>query len=114
VLTFPEAHRTSDGKVQPFKRGVFQIARDAGIPVVPIAVRGMFEVLPKGRFLIRPGNVEIYMGPEIPTLGLSDAQLDRLSERVRDILVDWVDHRRTCGELVFEPGARDAEDPAVA
>lgn len=114
VLTFPEAHRTSDGKVQPFKRGVFQIARDAGIPVVPLGVRGMYEVLPKGRFLIRPGKVEIYMGPEIETAGLTDAQLDRLSERVRDILVDWVDHGRTCGDVAFEPGPADAEDPAVA
>jgi len=114
VLTFPEAHRTSDGKVQPFKRGVFQIARDAGIPVVPLAVRGMFEVLPKGRFLIRPGNVEIYMGPEIETAGLSDAQLDRLCERVREIITDWVEHGRMCGDVVFEPGSRDTEDPAVA
>ncbi len=114
VLTFPEGHRTSDGKVQPFKRGVFQIARDAGIPVVPLAVRGMFEVLPKGRFLVRPGNVQIYMGPEIATAGLSDAQLDRLADRVRTIITDWVEHGRMCEGAVFEPGPRDADDPAVA
>ncbi len=114
VLTFPEGTRTPDGKVGPFKRGVFQIARDAGIPVVPLGVRGMHEVLPKGRFLIRPGTVEIYMGPEIETAGLTDVQLDRLAERVREIISDWVEHGRTCGDVIFEPGPAAAEDPAVA
>lgn len=109
VLTFPEGHRTRDGKVHKFKRGVFQIARDAGIPIVPIGVRGMFEVLPKGAIMARPGLVEIYMGPEIDTTGLTDAQLDKLAERVREILSDWVEHRRECGELVFDPGASGAE-----
>lgn len=113
VLTFPEAHRTRDGKVQKFKRGVFQIARDAGIPIVPLAVRGIYHVLPKGRFLTRPGLIEIYMGPEIETAGLTDEQLDRLAERVREILSDWVEHRRQAGDIVFDPGAA-TEDPAVA
>ena len=98
VLTFPEGHRTPDGTVRPFKRGVFQIARDAGIPVVPLAVRGMSEVLPKGRFLIRPGNVEIYMAPEIETAGLADDELDGLADRVRTIISDWVEHGRMVGD----------------
>jgi 1-acyl-sn-glycerol-3-phosphate acyltransferase len=41
ILVFPEAHRTLDGHVQPFKHGVFYMARDAGAPVVPIAVHGL-------------------------------------------------------------------------
>ncbi len=104
VLTFPEGTRTKDGKVKPFKRGVFQIARDAGIPVVPLAVRGMFEVLPKGRFLVRPGNVEIYMGAEIETAGMTDDELDELAERVHTIISDWVEHgRMPATEAVDEP-----------
>lgn len=102
VLTFPEGHRTPDGTVRPFKRGVFQIARDAGIPVVPLAVRGMYEVLPKGRFLVRPGHVEIYMAPAIETAGMSDDDVDRLAERVQGIITDWVEHRR----MVSDEGAR--------
>ncbi|MBX7078340.1 MAG: 1-acyl-sn-glycerol-3-phosphate acyltransferase [Nannocystaceae bacterium] len=94
VLTFPEAHRTLDGQLRPFKRGVFQIARDAGIPVVPLAVRGMYEMLPKGAFLIRPSRIDIYMGPPLPTEGLSDEELDVLMERVRTIIIDWVEHGR--------------------
>lgn len=99
ILVFPEAHRTLDGKVRPFKRGVFQIARDAGIPVVPLAVRGMFEVLPKGTMLARPGTIEIYMGPQIETAGLGDDQVAELADRVRDVISAWVERRETMGEM---------------
>ncbi len=98
VLTFPEAHRTTDGKLQPFKRGVFQIARDAGIPVVPLAVRGLYEVLPKGRFLVRPHDIEIYLGPPLETEGLDDEGLDRLSARVGEIITGWLEHHEVASD----------------
>ena len=44
ILVFPEGHRTRDMKVGPFKRGVFFMARDANIPVVPLAVHGIHQV----------------------------------------------------------------------
>lgn len=103
VLVFPEAHRTTDGKLRPFKRGVFQIARDAGIPVVPLAVRGMFEVLPKGGFVIRPSTIEIYVGPPIETAGLDDEDVGRLSEAVRAIIEGWVEHGRMASDTPFVP-----------
>jgi 1-acyl-sn-glycerol-3-phosphate acyltransferase len=99
ILVFPEAHRTLDGKVRPFKRGVFQIARDSGIPVVPLAVRGMFEILPKGTLLIRPGKIEIYMGPQIETAGLTDDQVEELAEHVRQMIIGWVERREPMGDL---------------
>jgi 1-acyl-sn-glycerol-3-phosphate acyltransferase len=103
ILVFPEAHRTVDGTVRPFKRGVFQIARDAGIPVVPLAVRGMFEVLPKGTLLARPGTIEIYMGPQIETADLTDDQVGELADRMREIISAWVERREPMGEMpVFE------------
>lgn len=119
ILVFPEAHRTTDGAVKPFKRGVFQIARNAGIPVVPLAVRGMFEVLPKGTFLIRPGTIEIWMGPQIETAGLSDAQVDELAEYVREMIVAWVERREPMTELPSFPrvaaaaGVGAANDPTA-
>jgi len=55
ILAFPEGHRTLDGHVRPFKRGVFRIARDLGIPVVPVAITGWYETKRKGSWIIRPG-----------------------------------------------------------
>lgn len=78
VLVYPEAHRTRTGLVQPFKRGVFYMARGAGAPVVPLAVYGAHAVNRKGTWLFRPGPVRVWVGPQHPTAGLDDAALEQL------------------------------------
>jgi 1-acyl-sn-glycerol-3-phosphate acyltransferase len=75
ILVFPEAHRTRDGHVQPFKHGVFFMARDAGAPVVPIAVHGAYEVNHKGTWLFTRGPVTVWIGPQVETEGLDDEAL---------------------------------------
>ena len=112
ILAFPEAHRTLDGHVRPFRKGVFLMAREAGLPVVPTAVRGMYHVLPKGTWIVSPGHLEVYLGPTLETAGLSDAELDVLAERTRAIITAWIERRETENPDPFEPprraGSRDA------
>ncbi len=103
ILTFPEAHRTRDGNVQPFKRGVFRMAREAGLPIVPVCTRGAFEMLPKGAFTIRPSTVEVYIGPQVETAGLSDRQLEILGERIRETMQIWIDRREKRPDLYLAP-----------
>ena len=91
ILVFPEAHRTLDGKLLPFRSGVFEIARAAGLPIVPVAVRGMFDVLGKGRLVTRPGRIDVYIGPQIETTGLDETQVPALMERVRCIMEGWLE-----------------------
>ena len=75
ILTFPEGHRTPDGEVHEFKRGVIQLARNAGLPVVPVAVRGMYRHMQKGSWLVRPfGVVQVWIGPQFETTGLRSAK----------------------------------------
>jgi 1-acyl-sn-glycerol-3-phosphate acyltransferase len=83
ILTFPEAGRTLDGNVREFKRGVFFMARDAGLPVVPIAVRGLYAINHKGSWLFRPGTIDVYVGEQIETAGLTDEQVAELAQRVQ-------------------------------
>ncbi|HYM19731.1 MAG TPA: lysophospholipid acyltransferase family protein [Candidatus Kapabacteria bacterium] len=45
VLLFPEGTRTHDGKVQSFKRGAFHLAYESGAKVIPVSVRGTFDVM---------------------------------------------------------------------
>lgn len=91
ILAFPEGHRTRSGKVGPFKRGAFFMARDAGLPVVPLCVRGMLEVNKPKTQVFRPGHIEVYIGKHIETAGLSDDQLGDLAEQVRNIHVRFVE-----------------------
>lgn len=106
VLTFPEGHRTIDGKIHPFRRGVFMMAYHAEMPVVPIAVRGMFEVNRKGSFAFHPGRtVDVFVGPQFDTVGLGDQELHALAERVRGFMVHCVEH----GEFPESVAATAAE-----
>jgi 1-acyl-sn-glycerol-3-phosphate acyltransferase len=66
VLMYAEGTRTLDGKLQPFKRGAFNLALKAGIPVVPLTVNGSFSILPKHSVSVRPGTVELVLDAPIP------------------------------------------------
>jgi 1-acyl-sn-glycerol-3-phosphate acyltransferase len=47
LLLFPEGTRTRDGRLQAFKEGGFKLAIDHRVPVIPVAVRGTYDALPK-------------------------------------------------------------------
>ncbi len=86
ILAFPEGTRTLDGRVGKFRTGIFYIARDLGLKVVPTAVTGMFEVMRKGSLVIRPGDVTVYCDAPIDFAGLSDEEVPQQVERVRDAI----------------------------
>jgi 1-acyl-sn-glycerol-3-phosphate acyltransferase len=91
VLTFPEGHRTVDGEVRPFRRGVFFMARNAGMPMVPIAVRGMYEVQNKStRFFYPLRLVEVFVGPQYDTEGLDDEAVGELADELCRQTRHWV------------------------
>ncbi|MCA9654343.1 MAG: 1-acyl-sn-glycerol-3-phosphate acyltransferase [Myxococcales bacterium] len=103
VLAFPEAHRTLDGKLRPFKSGVFRAARDAGVPIVPIVSRGAYRMLPKGAMTMRPSRLEVYVAPQIETAGLRDDQIPELMERVREVMEGWIERGEMLGHRCLEP-----------
>lgn len=97
ILVFPEGHRTLDGKVGAYRRGMFFMARAAGLPIVPVAVRGMYEVNHKGTMLITPGEVSVYFGPQLETSGLDDDGIAALAAAVQAAVADYVEGRDPMG-----------------
>ena len=92
LLVFPEGTRTTTGRVGPFKTGTFRLARELGVPVVPVAVTGMYETLRKGSWLLRPGHsVTVHVLAPIPTAGLDDAALATLADEVQRRIAAVVD-----------------------
>jgi 1-acyl-sn-glycerol-3-phosphate acyltransferase len=86
VLIFPEGTRTRDGALGVFKKGGFHLATKAGVPIVPVALRGTRELMPRGSLLLRSGTITVILGEPIPTQGLSDEERTTLSERVRSVV----------------------------
>ena len=83
LAVFPEGTRTPDGRLQEFKAGTFKIALRAGVPIVPVSIRGTFELLPKTTLAPRPGRVDVFIGEPIPTAAYDERQLPALIARTR-------------------------------
>ncbi len=67
VLIFPEGTRSDDGMLHEFKTGAVMLAIKAGVPIVPLGFNGSYEVLAKGTFLPRSGEITIRVGPPLAT-----------------------------------------------
>lgn len=65
VAIFPEGTRTFDGTVQPFKGGALLAARMAGVPIVPMAIRGADRVMGRGKSIPRPAKIAVTFGHPI-------------------------------------------------
>ncbi|MDG4805382.1 lysophospholipid acyltransferase family protein [Micromonospora sp. WMMD1120] len=66
VAIYPEGTRSPDGRLYRGRTGMTRLARDAGVPIVPVGVLGTAEVLPVGARLPRRHPVTLRFGPPIP------------------------------------------------
>ncbi len=85
-LVFPEGTRSSTGRLQPFKKGVFVMAIKAGAPIVPVSVSGGSQILRKGNFRIHPGQVRITLHDPVPTENCSIADRAKVMRQVRSAI----------------------------
>ncbi len=81
---FVEGTRALPGQLLPFKKGAFYMARDAGVPVVPVAMKHTDKLMGKGTGVARPGRIEMVLLPPISTAGCTtDEEIKRLAEETR-------------------------------
>jgi 1-acyl-sn-glycerol-3-phosphate acyltransferase len=83
AFVFPEGTRSRDGVLHDFKKGGFKLAIQAQVPVVPVTIIGSRQVLPCNSIIFRPGPIEMYVDPPIPTAGLTDDDIETLMNAVR-------------------------------
>ena len=85
-LIFPEGTRSRTGRLQPFKRGGFFLALAAQAPIVPITIKGTFELMPKGRIFPRRGPIRVIFHPPVETAGRTAEDIPALLEAVRQAI----------------------------
>ena len=100
LVIFPEGTRSQDGRVARFKGGSFLLAIEAGLPVVPVAVIGTRDVMPKGRLRTEPAEVRLIVHDPIapPVLTTPTArEAKAFADRVHKIVAATVDGRQFGG-----------------
>jgi 1-acyl-sn-glycerol-3-phosphate acyltransferase len=84
---FVEGTRAKPGELLPFKKGAFYMARQAGVPVVPVAIKNSDVLMGKGTGEARSGEIEMVFMKPIDTVGLpSDDDIDRLVTTTRTLI----------------------------
>ena len=92
IIAFPEGTRSRTGRLaRPFKKGVFNMAVQAGVPVVPLGLLGGFEAMPPGSWFCQPGPFLIRVGQPLHPDGYANADALRLAaEEAMEALVTEV------------------------
>jgi len=93
VGIFPEGTRTMDGEMGEFHTGAIRLAIETGVPIVPSAVIGSRNALPKGKLVMKPAKVFVRVGKPIYYKGYADGRVSypeakRLSAELREIILD--------------------------
>ncbi|MBF6171678.1 HAD-IB family hydrolase [Nocardia blacklockiae] len=93
IVVAPEGTRSLTPRVGPFKKGAFHIARQAGVPVVPLVIRNAGEIAWRNSAIVHKGVVDVAVLPPIDVGAWDPRALDAEVERVRqlfvDTLLDW-------------------------
>jgi len=106
MTIYVEGKRSYDGKLLPFKKGPFYLAMECGVPVVPLTVAGTHYVMPKGRFAIKPGKVDVIFHDPIDPKDFGSRE--ELMEKVRRAIDSGLppEMRETPAETPVGAGSR--------
>ena len=91
IAVMPEGTRTTDGKLRPFKRLPFQMAKEAGIDLVPIGLSGLFGLKNELSWLVKPVRVKIAIGRIVPARDVRSMPVDELRDLVRGRILALVE-----------------------
>jgi 1-acyl-sn-glycerol-3-phosphate acyltransferase len=87
LVVFPEGSRSPEGQLRNFKNGGFQMALDAGVPVVPVSIMGSGRLTRGGTWRVDGGRVRVDYGAPIPTEGLGPGDRPLLKKTVRQAIL---------------------------
>jgi len=90
LFIFPEGSRTPDGELKTFLAGAAYLAIRAQVPVVPIALSGVYDLLPIHASHFFPCEVTLTAGEPIETVGMTIRQTDELTERLRAAIAEML------------------------
>jgi len=100
VMIFPEGTRSATADLLPFKDGAFRLAIEAGVPILPLVLRGTGTALPKHDWRFGRSTAVVKVLEPVETDGLTVDDVPALKTRVRDMIVN--------ARAALSPGAGDS------
>jgi putative phosphoserine phosphatase / 1-acylglycerol-3-phosphate O-acyltransferase len=91
IVMSPEGTRSLSPRIGAFKKGGFHLARDAGVPIVPIVIRNAGEIMWRNAKVAQEGTIEVVVHEPVPTADWTKADLDEWVPRMRQLYIDTLD-----------------------
>jgi 1-acyl-sn-glycerol-3-phosphate acyltransferase len=82
ILIYPEGTRTQTGAMDSFRPGLGLLAVSLNVPVVPVYTAGLYNVLPKGKSIPRPGKAATFFGE--PLIFTEKTHFREATQRIED------------------------------
>lgn len=112
IVFFPEGTRSPDGEIKAFKKGAASLAIEAQVPILPVAIAGTGEILPKGSLFVDPGRrAALVVGEPISTLGKSQKDREAVTQLSREAVERLLSDARS---LVSDAHAAERAESSVA
>lgn len=86
-IIFPEGTRSKNGEVGEFKNGAFRVAKNTGVPIVPVALEGTYKAWEEKK-RISPAKVKVRVLPPIETEGMTREEYKTIGAKVRELIVN--------------------------
>jgi 1-acyl-sn-glycerol-3-phosphate acyltransferase len=95
MVIFPEGTRSGSVEMGEFKAGSFKLATKSGVPIVPIAINGSYNIMGKKSLIVKPAEVSVKILKPIETAKLSKEELKTLHDRVYEEIKAVINKGRT-------------------
>jgi putative phosphoserine phosphatase / 1-acylglycerol-3-phosphate O-acyltransferase len=91
IVLAPEGTRSLSPRIGAFKKGGFHLARDAGVPIVPIVIRNAGEIMWRNAKVAQEGTIEVVVHEPVPTVDWTRGDIDEWVPRMRQLYIDTLD-----------------------
>lgn len=91
IMIAPEGTRSREGGLQKFKTGPFHLAAETHVPLVPMVMQGISQIMPMGSWRVRSGTVRIDVLPPIDTIDWTHESVREHASAVRQLFLDYLE-----------------------
>ncbi|MDA3864086.1 MAG: lysophospholipid acyltransferase family protein [Deltaproteobacteria bacterium] len=86
IVAFPEGTRSGKRELKRFKKGVFHLALEAQVPIIPLTLDNSYKLMKKGEWKLADFDVNVTVHPPVQTAGKTKQELDTVISKVKSVI----------------------------